>query len=58
MIMACVVRTQIHVIGREIPHGYMWTANEIASCYATTQTALSISIPPQNAPFESPPQLL
>lgn len=51
----CVDRTQIHVIGREIPHAYIWTADGIASCYATTQTANSISVLSQNAPFHTPP---
>jgi len=49
----CVDRTQIHVIGREIPHAYIWTADGIASCYATTQTANSISVLSQNAPFHT-----
>jgi hypothetical protein len=40
-------RTQIHVIGREIPQACIWTAYGIASCYATTQTAVSISVPSQ-----------
>jgi len=48
-------RTQIHVIGREIPHACIWTADGIASCYATTHTAISISVPSQNAPFDTPP---
>jgi hypothetical protein len=48
-------RTQIRVIGREIPHACIWTADGIASCYATIQTAISISVPSQNAPLDTPP---
>lgn len=55
MIMATVWTAHIHVTGSEIPHACIWTADGIASCYATTQTAISILVPSQNAPFDTPP---
>lgn len=50
--------TQIHVKSKEIPHACIWTADGLASCYATTQTAISISVPSQNPPFDTHPSAM
>jgi len=43
----CVDRTQTHVIGREILHACIWNADGIASCYATTHTAILFQYNPK-----------